>query len=104
MSLKGGKGKPTDNDLIRKFRDRYGAGYGAAWVALSEDRRFMGAPRHKDSICHVAALRAIGSERSYLREITIAHHVDREGAKMLEDGYKVACEAAQNAVDKIKPM
>lgn len=101
MSQPGVNKKQTDQELIRKFAKRYDIGYEAAWIVLSEDRRFLGAPTYKKAICHIAALRAVGSETTYLKEITQASHGgDPKGVDMLYEGYEKACTAAKVAVDK----
>lgn len=93
--------KLTDHELIRRFSKSYDVGYEAAWIALSDDRRFLGAPTHKKAICHIAALRSIGSQTTYLKEIGRASKGgDPKGVDMLYEGYESACSAAKVAVDK----
>lgn len=90
---------PPDLDLLRIHRINYDRAYAAAWTLLSDDRRFLGAPTFKKQICHVAAIRAVGSETSLLKEIQKASGGgDPKGIEMLREGYDKACSAAKKAI------
>jgi hypothetical protein len=94
------KAKIDDHKLVRRHKNDYNKAYAAAWFLLSDDRRFLGAPMFKRQICEVAALRAIGSDRSLFKEIQIASHKgDQKGADMLREGYDKACTAAKRALE-----
>ena len=94
------KKKVSDDELVRGKGDAYARAYSAAWFCVSENSKMLGAPTFKLLICHVAALRALGSERTIHRELAKASvGGDPNGLDMIRDAYDKACLAAKEKVN-----